>query len=170
MKAVLAEKFEEAGDLAGFEISRDFDYGVDHFTMRLQQVGQHPSWAPWLTRAVVLSATNVAVGHAGLHGPPGPPGMNSLLDAAGVEIGYTILEAYRRRGFAEEAARGIFGWAAHQPGVKRGYASIAPSNEPSLRLAAKMGMRYLTEVWDDEDGPEHVFWAELPLPESLGLS
>jgi RimJ/RimL family protein N-acetyltransferase len=159
MEGVLAGDFAVASSVAGFEISPSFDYGVEHFELRFQQVRADPAWAPWLTRAVVVKATNVAAGHAGLHGPPG---LNSLDDPAGVEIGYTIMEPHRRQGFAEEAARGLFAWAATQPGVKRGYASVAPSNGPSLRLSAKLGMKYLTEVWDD-DGPEHVFWSDLPL-------
>ena len=157
--AILAGDFAAASAAMRCGIGSEFGHDADVFAYRLKQLEEDATLAPWSIRAVVRAETGVAVGHAGLHGRAGT---NSLEDPAGVEVGYTILEAHRRQGFAEEAARGLFAWAATQPGVKRGIVSIAPSNEPSLRFAAKLGMRYLTAVWDD-DGPEHVFWNDLPL-------
>ncbi len=85
-------------------------------------------------------------------------------DPEAVEIGYTIYEAYRRRGFAEEAARGLIDWAAMQPEVERVIASVSSDNAPSLRVVAKLGMRFVKEVMDDEDGPERVFVHDLRRP------
>lgn len=144
-----------AGDCA---ISAEFGGDSEVYAIRARQLRADPARAPWGIRVAVLTTTRVAVGHAGFHGPPG---VNSLADPAGVEVGYTIMPAHRRQGFAEEAARSLFAWAATQPGAKRGIATIAPSNGLSLLLSAKLGMTYLTEVWDDDDGPEHVFWSDL---------
>ena len=53
-------------------------------------------------------------------GPGGP-------DATGtVEIGYSVLEEYQRRGYASEAVEALVAWAFLRPGVRR----VAAINSP----------------------------------------
>jgi RimJ/RimL family protein N-acetyltransferase len=111
-----------------------------------------PSTTPWLLHLIVIRETRQMAGYVTFHGPPG--------DENWVEIGYEIEPAFRRRGFALEAACAMFSWAAEQ-GVKRFRASVSPDNEPSLALIRKMGFSRRGEQWDEVDGLEYVFEASL---------
>jgi RimJ/RimL family protein N-acetyltransferase len=77
-----------------------------------------------------------------------------------VEVGYTIFPTHRRRGYATEAVRAL---VEHTRGlgVRRFVASVAPGNEPSLRLVRGLGFVEVGRHWDDEDGEELEFVLEL---------
>lgn len=120
-------------------------------TYRLQQIEADQDTQPWLLRLILERSSGSFVGYINFHGPPGPEGW--------AEIGYTIEPAYRRRGFALEAARGYFAWAMDR-GVRRFRASVSPDNEPSLAMVAKMGFEQVGVQWDDIDGKELVFEAD----------
>jgi RimJ/RimL family protein N-acetyltransferase len=91
----------------------------------------------------------VAVGHAGYHGPPDPSGM--------VEIGYTVDPAYRRRGYARAALEALLQRATREPQVHTARVSIRPDNIASYRLASQYGFVEVGEQWDDEDGLEIIY-------------
>jgi [ribosomal protein S5]-alanine N-acetyltransferase len=100
----------------------------------------------WL---IVVRTTREAVGALGLTAHP---------DAAGaVLFGYSVYPACERRGYATEAARAVATWALDQPGVSTVRATIPPWNTPSLRVAAKLGMRQVGTAQDDEVGEVLVF-------------
>lgn len=71
------------------------------------------------------------------------------------EFGYTIFEKHRRRGYVEEAVRALMAWARER-GARHFIFSIAPGNEASQGLAAKLGARKIGVQIDEEDGPEDV--------------
>ncbi|MFC7752357.1 GNAT family N-acetyltransferase [Tsukamurella soli] len=82
--------------------------------------------------------------------------------AVGLELSYTVLAPFRRRGFASEAAAALVGHAFAHTSTARVYASTALSNIPSRRILETLGM-YPVEVamhdWesladdvDDDDG------------------
>jgi ribosomal-protein-alanine N-acetyltransferase len=119
--------------------------------LRAAQIGEDPASERWLLRAVVIDPGTV-VGHAGFHGPPDERGM--------VEVGYTILEGHRRRGYAAAALTELMAYARGQ-GAQVVRASIAPDNEPSLALARRFGFAHVGEQWDERDGRELLF--ERPL-------
>lgn len=103
---------------------------------------------------MVLRETHEFVGRIGFHGKPGT---NALSALGAIELGYAVEPEFRRRGFAEEAIRGMMDWAQAQS-ISRFVVSIGPSNTPSLELAAKLGFKEVTRVIDEEgDGPEIVF-------------
>jgi RimJ/RimL family protein N-acetyltransferase len=130
---------------------------LEHFVQyRLATLRVDPSARPWLGRSLVLTdadGTRRVIGTAGFHAPP---------DAEGrVEIGYRVDPAFRRQGYAIEAVRGMFDWAAAQ-GVHRFVASISPANAASLALAAKLGFRQVGQQIDEIDGLELVFETAWP--------
>ncbi len=132
---------------------------LDHFLQyRLAQLAVDPSIRPWLGRAMVLDddASPRVVGTIGFHGPPDPHGR--------LEVGYSVDPAFRRQGLAREAVRAMFDWAFSNHGVRRFIASISPSNEPSLRLAAGFGFAQTGTQMDDVDGLELVFETDWPQP------
>jgi len=67
-----------------------------------------------------------------------------------------------RGGYAIEAVRSIFDWAHEHHGIRRFVASVAPDNEPSLRLIGQLGFRRIGEQLDPIDGLEYVFEAGWP--------
>lgn len=82
----------------------------DTARMRLAQLGEDPSLVPWLLRAVVLRETGQVIGQIGFHTAPGPDYLEASSPGA-VEFGFTILPAFRRRGFAREAGLALMRWA-----------------------------------------------------------
>lgn len=156
LTAVLAGDRVHAAVLLGCPLPENWPGDdVPLLRMRLEQMRRDATAAPWLLRALVRREPHrVMVGHINFHGPPGPEGW--------VEIGYTTLPEHRRRGYAEEATRALFNWAAREHGVQRVRASIAPTNDPSLALVRKLGLVQTGSQWDEEDGEEFVFEGDWP--------
>lgn len=153
-----------AGDVAGLaarlgvEVPADWVDGVRRLAaFRARQIREHPDDAPWLLRAIVLRGEGAAggrvIGYLNFHSAPDAVGM--------AEIGYTLMPDARGHGYAIEAVRAAFDWATRVHGVRRFRASVAPDNERSLHLIAKLGFRRAGEQWDPEDGLEHVFELEV---------
>ena len=121
--------------------------------MRARQIRERPADAPWLLRPILRSDTREAIGYLNFHGGPDATGM--------VEVGYTLLPAARGQGYALEAVRAAFEWATRVHGIRRFRASVAPDNERSLNLIAKLGFVKTGEQWDEEDGLEYVHELEV---------
>lgn len=124
--------------------------------LRARQVRERPTDAPWLLRAIIRDEAGMsrrAVGYLNFHGGPSESGQ--------VEIGYTLLPEARGRGYAIEAVRAMFEWAQRVHGVRRFRASVAPDNERSLNLIAKLGFIHTGEQWDPDDGRELVYELEV---------
>ena len=132
---VLPIEFPTAGDLTGF------------LPIQLQRMQQSPDRREWMARLMVSNGREI-VGHCGFHGPPDVVGR--------AEIGYTVFTPYRRRGFAQEAARALVEWAFAQ-GEKEVFASVSPDNQPSLAVLRSLGFTQVGSQHDEIDGLELVF-------------
>ena len=75
-------------------------------------------------------ATRVAIGNGGFKGKP--------VEGA-VEIGYAIVPAYQRRGFAFEAVNALVDWAFEHPDVQLVAAETFPELDASKALLRKLG-------------------------------
>ena len=127
--------------------------------LRLGQVTKDPTREEWLPRSIALRGpTPALIGHIGFHGPPG---VNGQQRPGALEVGYTVFEPFRRRGYATEAVEGILGWAQAEHGVRHFIASVGPENVPSLALVRRLGFGQTGTQWDDEDGEELVFELEI---------
>lgn len=73
----------------------------------------------------------VVIGNGGFKGRPTPDGT--------VEIGYSIVEAYQRKGLATEAARALVAHSFRDPTVTRVTAETLPHLVPSIRVLVKAG-------------------------------
>jgi ribosomal-protein-alanine N-acetyltransferase len=158
MRALQAKDLEAAGLETRATVTPGLaDDLVDFLTYRLAQLDADPSIRQWLGRLMILtdeSAERRAIGTIGFHGPP---------DAQGrLEVGYRVEAPYRRQGYAREAIRAMFDWAASAHGIHRFIASISPTNEPSLRLAAGFGFQQTGSHIDDIDGLEIEFETDWP--------
>ncbi len=69
-----------------------------------------------------------------------------------IELGWSILRAHWRRGFATEAARGALAFAFERHGAERVIAHVHPDNVASARVAQAIGMAYegLTTFYGSE--------------------
>ena len=128
--------------------------------LRLDQVTKDPDRLEWMPRAIVLRRRGrPMIGHIGFHGPPG---VNGPSKAGALEVGYTVFEPFRRRGYASEAVSALLDWARAEHGVHDFVASVSPGNVPSLALVRRFGFRQTGRQWDVEDGEELVFELRLP--------
>lgn len=128
--------------------------------LRLEQLRADPSLQPWVLRAMRLRAEARIVGQIGFHSRPGAAYLDDVA-RGGVELGYTVFEADRRRGYASEACRGLMDWAARNHGVTRFVVSIGLGNVASLALAKRLGFERVGSCTDLVDGPEDVFLREI---------
>lgn len=86
---------------------------------------------PFSAYAIVRQADGRVIGDAGFHGPPSAEGE--------VELGYAVVPAARRQGFAREAVELLVAWAWSQPGVRAITARVEPRNAASERLLDRLG-------------------------------
>jgi ribosomal-protein-alanine N-acetyltransferase len=160
--ALLAGRRERPRRVDGIEVPAGWpDRGDEGFLLlRRRQMLEDPGVQEWLVRAIVLRAPGrPLVGHIGFHGRPG---RNGLRRDDAVEIGYTVFEPFRRRGYATEAVKALLGWAERAHGITRFVASVAPHNEASLAIIRRLGFRPAGSQWDEEDGLEIIHELERP--------
>ena len=77
--------------------------------------------------------------------------MGKPLDGA-VQIGYSVLPAYQRRGFATEMVDALSQWALEQPGVERIAAVVHRDNEPSQRVLLNADFAFVGDAAE----PDHL--------------
>jgi ribosomal-protein-alanine N-acetyltransferase len=151
LQALVSGDLEAASAAAGIALPAEFLGDTWLWTLRLGQLIGEPSVAPWLVRVIVAETgpgAGLVVGHAGFHGAPDERGM--------VEIGYRIVPAMRRNGYAQAAVTELLAYAkAH--GVTIARASISPGNARSLAIAEAFGFTQVGEQIDEIDGRELVF-------------
>src|SRR5207244_11198805 len=117
-----------------------------------RQMRGRPEIQEWFGYPAVLpEGERPMIGHAGFHGPPG---VNAVKAPDAVEVGYSIFEPHRRRGYATEVVRALIEWASREHSIQRFIASISPENEPSLALARRLGFKPIGQPWHDADGEE----------------
>jgi RimJ/RimL family protein N-acetyltransferase len=160
--ALLEERRSEAESLAGLKLPDDWPDAHDRrfLAFRLRQMREQPELEPWFVYGVVLpDDERPLIGHAGFHGPPG---INAVKAADAIEVGYTIFEPHRRRGYATEVVQALMDWASREHAIHHFVASIAPENVPSLALVKRLGFEQTGRHWDEEDGEELEFELRIP--------
>jgi RimJ/RimL family protein N-acetyltransferase len=89
---------------------------------------------------VVLADQDLVIGDVGFHAPPDELGE--------VSVGFGIVPAARRRGYAAEALRAVLEWALQQPEVRVIHADTDLVNLASQRVLAAVGMRLAADEGD----------------------
>ena len=92
--------------------------------------------SPWRFFYVVLQKPRTVIGTCGFKGAPDERGY--------VEVGYSVLEEFRRLGFASEAVMALM-TVAFETGASEVAAETFPSLLPSLRVMEKCGMTKVGE-------------------------
>jgi RimJ/RimL family protein N-acetyltransferase len=80
----------------------------------------------------------IAIGNGGFKGKPSEDGT--------VEIGYSVVEAYQKRGLGSEGARALIERAFRDPAVTRVIAETFPDLTPSIRVLEHNGFVRTTEA------------------------
>ena len=98
-------------DLIGVKVhtewpQRDFE---EILPLLYELFRQDPSLSDWVT-ILIHTADNTIIGDAGFKDKPN--------HAREIEIGYSVIPAYRQQGYAYEAAKALVKWAFKQDSVK----------------------------------------------------
>jgi [ribosomal protein S5]-alanine N-acetyltransferase len=126
---VLPEGREEAGRILGAALSVDWPQ-ADLLDVLPIQASASPSDERFGIWVMIERESGSVVGDIGFIGPPG---------GGSIEIGYSVIPARRRRGYATEAARAIVDWALREPEVNVVVASCDSGNEPSIGTLERIG-------------------------------
>jgi len=93
--------------------------------------GQTGWWCWYFVLLEGATGHRVLIGDGGFKGPPDADGM--------VEIGYSVLQSYRNRGYATEAVKALAEWASEHPEVRGIVAETKRTNTGSIRVLEKNG-------------------------------
>lgn len=127
-----------ADDWLGFEAAQEA------MKPSYQHLRSHPEILGWWTYLFVHKPDQTLIGLGGFKGVANEEGM--------VELGYAVAPAYRRRGLAIEATRGMIEYAFQHPGIRRVDAHTLPEKNASTGVLEKAGMKFMGTVNDPDDG------------------
>lgn len=129
--------------------------------LHLQELHRDPAYLRWSLRAILCRTSGAMVGHIGFHSPPNPDYL-AQRGSDGIEIGYEIYPAWRRRGLGREALQTLLQFA-HAQGGRHCLLSIATDNSASMALARSLGFTPFSPTFeDDESGPSR-YWRNDPM-------
>ena len=121
-------------------------------TRRLQEtflgyVRDDPGAIGWRAWYLALAEERIVIGSGGFKGRPDADGM--------VEVGYSVMHAYQRRGYCTEAIGALIAWAFSHAEVSTVRAETDAVNIASQRVMQKNGLRLV----GDGSGPGEVRYA-----------
>jgi [ribosomal protein S5]-alanine N-acetyltransferase len=102
--------------------------------------------------AVELKATGELIGDCG-------PAVREVLGAREIELGWHVKRAFWGQGLATEAAEASRDWVFRNIHPSRLIALVRPENNPSRRVAEKIGMTVEQEVEYGSKGWVHLVYA-----------
>ena len=144
----MASDREELARLIGARVPKEWppELMADALDFLVQATERDPDALGWWVWLVVLRAERVLIGSAGFKGPPG--------DTGRVDIGYSVLDAYQKRGYATEAVTALIEWAFQDVRVTRIIGETFPHLTPSIRVLEKCGFRFIGTGVGHEGEPE----------------
>jgi len=99
----------------------------------------------WGAYVAVDETSDLVIGSCAFKGPPTADGT--------VEIAYYTFGPYEGQGYAKGMARALIPIAQSSPLVRHVIAHTLPERNPSTSVLRNVGMRFVDEVQDPEDGP-----------------
>lgn len=119
----------------------------------------------WLSAACLRAPETLAIEETETRGVIGYIGLTHHPDRIGPsdrELGFRLARHVWGRGIATEAARAVVE-TQHHPKVRRIVAIVDPSNQPSVRVLGKIGMRYVQDLMlPGYDYPDHLHACPAP--------
>ena len=140
------KQLEQMLGVAVFDDSFDFPGVANLETLRFmyEYLKANPDALGWWTYLFVHVEDRALIGQGGYKGKADESGM--------VEIGYAIVPAYRGRGLATEAARGLIDHALAHAHIERVDANTLAERNASSRVLEKVGMEHVETVADRDYG------------------
>lgn len=166
LEAIVAGRLDDASRAAGFDLTSFPESERDLAALRLRDLDADPEYLPWSLRAMLLKPDLRLAGHFNFHSRPGAAYLREIAPGA-VELGYSVLPEFRRRGLAEEAALAMMDWAVRSHGIRRFVVSISPQNAPSAAMARKLGFARIGGHNDEQDGYEDILALTRPPDSSI---
>jgi ribosomal-protein-alanine N-acetyltransferase len=96
----------------------------------------------WLQRAQNGAGLPTIIGLGGFKGKPNEFGR--------VELGYSVIPAFQKRGFATEAVGALIEWAFEEPNVSRVVGETLPELPGSIKVLRKCGFEFVGNGSDIE--------------------
>ena len=116
---------------AVFEHDPDIKYAFEN---AYYQATNDPERYFWYTSwEVVLMDSDVIIGGLCFKGPPDETG--------GLEVGYSIYDAFSGNGYATEGLEALLEWATKVHNIRKFTASVEPDNVKSKRVLEKLKFR-----------------------------
>ncbi|MGK7935705.1 MAG: GNAT family N-acetyltransferase [Xenococcaceae cyanobacterium] len=131
-------------DKFGISVADDYELVPELLQFSLKNLREGTISPRWLTHMLILNEPRIMIGLVGYKGNPDEEGV--------VEIGYSIATSYQGRGFATQAARILIDRAFSTGEVKVVRAHTLPQENPSTSVLKKVGMTFIGEFEDEEDG------------------
>ncbi|WP_163654304.1 GNAT family N-acetyltransferase [Listeria sp. PSOL-1] len=136
---------------SGYQVSANWP-GIDFFfylPFVLENIQRKPWMTRW-TRLIVLQSENKIIGEIGGQGDPDQTGE--------IELGYSIVPEYQRRGYMQEALQAMLIWLTKQAEIKRIFARCYEQNQASIHVLQKTGFIHLSEQDKIEVGRKVMMW------------
>lgn len=127
--AALADDRAVAASLIGAELDPGWPRR-DLLDVLPRQSARNHDQARFGVWMIILRETQTVIGDAGFHGPPSDET---------IEIGYSVVRAHRRHGYATEAAEALIGWVLAEEDVRTIIARCDEDNEASIRTLERLG-------------------------------
>ncbi len=109
----------------------DLAEALPFFIENMEKAPSEPVW-DWIA---IHRLVQGVIGGIGFLGGPDTYGV--------VEVGYDIVPAYRKQGYATEMARSLIAWAFQETGINVVAASCLDDNIGSIKVLENVGMRRL---------------------------
>ena len=116
----------------------------DTFTPSYQRWKSHPPLREWWVYLTIHIPDNILIGSCGYKGEPDSTGS--------VEIGYEIIESYRKKGLGMETALGLVQHACSKSGVHKVIAHTLPEENASGQILQKIGFIQTEDIRDPDEG------------------
>ena len=128
----------------GISVAEDYELIPQLLQFSLKNLTEGTIFPRWFTHMLILNEPRIMVGTGGYKGNPDSQGI--------VEIGYSIATSYQGQGLATQAARVLLDRAFATEEVKVVRAHTLPYENPSTSVLKKVGMNFIGEFEDAEDG------------------
>ncbi len=128
----------------GISVAEDYELIPQMLQFSLKNLTAGSISPRWLTHMLILNEPRIMIGIGGYKGNPDPQGV--------VEIGYSIATSYQGKGLATQAARTLIERAFATKEVTVVRAHTLPQENPSTSVLKKVGMTFIGEFEDEQDG------------------
>jgi ribosomal-protein-alanine N-acetyltransferase len=143
LRAIVAGPDEAARHL-GVVIPPGWPEFPDAYSHALESLTERGDLRPWWTYVFIDDKRGALVGSGGFAGRPSAEGI--------VELGYETAPAFRRRGYAREAAGGLLSFAFGRPEIAAVDAHTLAERNASTRVLERNGFKHLGVVEHPDDG------------------